>query len=199
MTTIERPAAFVSAATLLLVALPVLAHTDAGSVSGFASGFLHPVSGLDHVAAMAAVGLWGAFLGQPAIWLLPVVFPMVMALGGVLGIAGIPVPGVEILIALSGMVLGSMVVFRVKPPIAVAAALVGLFAIFHGHAHGMELPGAASPLGYSAGFVICTGLIHLSGIAFGLLTKWKKGEIAVRILGGVIVLAGAYFLVNSLR
>jgi urease accessory protein len=120
-----------------------------------------------------------------------------MALGGVLGIAEVPLPGVEILIALSGIVLGLMVVLKAEPPIWAAAVIVGTFAVFHGYAHGTELPKSATPLAYSLGFVISTGLIHIGGISFGLLTKWPKGLIAVRVLGGGIVLVGLYFLKSA--
>jgi urease accessory protein len=174
------------------------AHEGAGIAGGFASGFLHPLLGWDHVVAMVAVGLWGAFLGNPAIWILPVVFPLVMAFGGALGVMGIPVPAVETGIAASAIVLGAMVLFAVRPPIPVAAVLVGAFAIFHGHAHGTELPGAANPLAYSIGFVISTGLLHLSGIAFGALVRWPMGKLAVRAGGGAIALVGLGFLTGAL-
>lgn len=172
----------------------VFGHEGAGIAGGFVSGFLHPILGWDHVAAMIAVGLWGAFLGSPAIWILPIVFPLVMAFGGALGVAGVPVPAVETGIAVSAVVLGAMVVFAARPPIWIAAVIVGAFAIFHGHAHGTELPGAANPLAYSVGFVIATGLLHLCGIVFGLLVRWPTGKIAVRTGGGVIALAGVGFL-----
>lgn len=176
-----------------------LAHSDAASISGgFLSGFLHPMLGLDHVVAMVAVGLWGVFLGRPAIWILPVVFPLVMAFGGALGVMGVPVPYIEAGIALSGLVLGLAVAFAVRPPIWVAAVLVGAFAIFHGHAHGTELPNAANPLIYSIGFVIGTGLLHLAGIAFGELTRWSWGKYAVRSGGAVIALVGLGFLTGTL-
>jgi urease accessory protein len=172
---------------------PALAHT--GSVSGgFAGGLSHPLFGPDHVAAMVAVGLWGAFLGPPAIYVLPVVFPLVMALGGVLGILGMPLPGVEIGIAVSAAVLGTMVALASRPPLWVAGVIVGAFAIFHGHAHGGELPPGADALAYSLGFVIATGCLHLFGIAFGLLTRWPVGRIAVRTAGGGIAVAGLMFL-----
>jgi urease accessory protein len=170
------------------------AHTGEGAIGGFISGFLHPVFGFDHVIAMVAVGLWGAFLGMPAMWLLPVVFPLVMAGGGVLGILGVPVPAVEIGIAVSAIVLGASVAFAVRPPIWVAALIVGVFAIFHGHAHGAELPEAANPLAYSIGFVLATGLLHLSGIAFGLLVRWPAGRAAVRSGGAIISILGCIFL-----
>ncbi|MGD8557932.1 MAG: HupE/UreJ family protein [Chromatiales bacterium] len=182
------------AALLLLAVSDVSAHSAEGLAGGFFSGLMHPVLGPDHVIAMVAVGLWGAFLGKPAIWLLPIVFPMVMAFGGALGVAGVPVPAVETGIAVSAIVLGAMVAFAVRPPIWVAAVIVGAFAIFHGHAHGTELPGAANPLAYSLGFVIATGLLHLCGIAFGTLTHWPAGKVAVRAGGGLIALGGFAFL-----
>jgi urease accessory protein len=183
---------------LLAVALPALAHTEAADLSGgFLTGFLHPLLGWDHVVAMVAVGLWGAFLGRPAIWVLPVVFPLVMAFGGVLGLLGVPLPGVEVGIAVSAIVLGAMVALAARPPLAVAAALVGAFAIFHGHAHGTELPAAANPLAFSLGFVIATGLLHACGIAFGALVRWPQGRIAVRASGGLIGLVGVGFLVAA--
>ena len=181
--------------TLLIVyASAASAHAGAGITGGFISGFLHPVLGWDHVVAMVAVGLWGAFLGIPAIWILPVVFPLVMAFGGALGVMGVPVPAVETGIAASAVVLGAMVAFAVRPPIWIAAIIVGAFAIFHGHAHGTELPNAANPLAYSIGFVLSTGLLHLSGIAFGLLVRWPIGKVAVQAGGGLIALAGVGFL-----
>jgi urease accessory protein len=161
---------------------------------GFADGFAHPLFGPDHIVAMVAVGLWGAFLGAPAIWLLPITFPLVMALGGVLGIIGVPIPGVEIGIAASAIVLGLMVALAARPPLWIAAALVGAFAIFHGHAHGAELPAAADAVAFSLGFVIATGMLHLCGIAFGLLARWPAGRIAVRTAGAAIALAGVAFL-----
>jgi len=174
------------------------AHTGEGAVGGFLSGLFHPILGPDHVIAMVAVGLWGAFLGVPAIWLLPVVFPLVMALGGIMGILGIPVPAVEIGIAVSAIALGALIAFAARPPIWVAAIIVGIFAIFHGHAHGTELPEAANPLAYSIGFVLATGLLHATGIAFGLLTKWPAGRIAVRSGGVIISILGCVFLASAI-
>jgi urease accessory protein len=174
------------------------AHTGEGAVGGFISGLMHPVVGPDHVIAMVAVGLWGAFLGVPAIWLLPVVFPLVMALGGIMGILGIPVPAVEIGIAVSAIALGALIAFAARPPIWIASIIVGIFAIFHGHAHGTELPEAANPLAYSLGFVLATGILHVSGIAFGLLTKWPAGRVAVRSGGVIISILGCVFLVAAI-
>jgi urease accessory protein len=177
----------------MLSAAPALAHTGE-SGGGFISGLAHPIFGPDHVVAMVAVGLWGAFLGVPAIWLLPVVFPLVMALGGVLGIIGMPMVAVETGIATSAIVLGLMVALAARPPLWAAAVLVGAFAIFHGYAHGKELPDGANAVAFSAGFVIATGLLHLCGIAFGLLTRWPAGRYAVRGAGGVIALVGVAYL-----
>ena len=178
---------------LLIMPVPALAHEGSGT-GGFIGGFSHPLLGPDHIVAMVAVGLWGAFLGAPAIWTLPIVFPLVMAGGGVLGIIGFGLPGVEIGIAVSAIALGLMVALAARPPIFVAALLVGAFAVFHGHAHGAELPPGSDAVAYSAGFVIATGLLHLTGISFGLLARWPAGRIAVRLAGIVIAVVGAAFL-----
>lgn len=185
---------------LMVFVLPstASAHNETGTIGGFLSGFKHPLTGLDHIVAMVAVGLWGAFLGGRAMWTLPVVFPVVMAMGGALGVLGVPMPGVETGIALSGVVLGAMVALAAKPPLWVAAVIVGIFAVFHGYAHGAELPEAANAMTFAIGFVISTGLLHLSGIAFGLLTKWPWGRIAVRVGGVVIALVGFAFLFHLL-
>jgi urease accessory protein len=179
---------------LVFLALPAWAHTGEGYGGGFVAGFTHPILGWDHVAAMVAVGLWGAFLGSPAIWTLPVVFPLVMAVGAAAGIAGLPVPAVETGIALSAAVLGLMIVLAARPPLWIAAVIVGAFAIFHGYAHGTELPTTVNAFAYAVGFVVSTGLLQLIGIAFGLLVKWPAGRIAVRSAGGLISLAGVAFL-----
>ena len=170
------------------------AHTGEGISGGFLSGLTHPIFGWDHVVAMVAVGLWGAVLGRPAIWILPIVFPLVMAFGAALGVVGIEVPFIEAGIALSGVVLGLLILFLVKAPMAVAAVLVGLFAIFHGHAHGTELPESANPIAYAIGFVIATGLLHLFGIVFGTLMSSNAGKLAVRAGGALSGLVGAAFL-----
>ena len=173
---------------------PALAHTGEDLAGGFASGFAHPIFGIDHVIAMVAVGLWGAFLGAPAIWLLPIIFPLVMAAGGGLGILGVPLPSVETGIALSAVVLGLMVALAARPPLWIAAVIVGAFAIFHGHAHGVEMPTASNALAYALGFVIATGLLHLLGIGFGLLARWPLGSAAIRTAGVIIAVAGGGYL-----
>src|SRR6266850_7421296 len=189
-----RSRASILALPIMLMATPALAHTEESGIGGFLGGFAHPILGPDHVIAMVAVGLWGAFLGAPAIWLLPIVFPLVMACGGVLGSLGVPLPGVETAIAISAVVLGLMVALAARPPLWVAAVLVGGFAIFHGHAHGAELPAGADAVAFSVGFVAATGLLHLAGISFGLLARWPAGRLAVRAAGGAIAVAGVAFL-----
>jgi len=179
---------------LLSCAPSALAHPQKGEAVGFLTGFRHPISGLDHVLAMVAVGLWGAQLGSPAIWLLPVAFPMVMAVGGMLGLMGVPIPGIEYGIALSAILLGAAVMFEVRPPLGVAAALVGFFAIFHGHAHGTELPPGQSALLYSMGFVIATGCLHAVGIGIGTVHRWAWGKIALRVAGAMVAVGGAFFM-----
>jgi len=181
-------------ALLSVTAGPAFAHSENGVAIDFVGGFTHPIFGPDHVVAMVAVGLWGAFLGMPAIWLLPVVFPLVMAIAGAFGVLGVPLPGVETGIALSAIALGGMVAFAAKPPLSVAAVLVGAFAVFHGHAHGAELPVGADAIAYSMGFVIATGMLHVSGIAFGALSRWPAGRIAVRAMGAVIAVIGFAYL-----
>lgn len=172
------------------------AHTAEGIQGGFVSGFFHPILGWDHVVAMVAVGLWGAFLGAPAIWILPVVFPVVMSFGAALGIAGVPLPAVETGIAASALVLGLLIAFAARPPLWVAGVIVAAFAIFHGYANGAELPQSADPFAYAIGFVLATGLLHLVGISFGLLGRWPAGRMAVRTAGGVISLIGAGYLLG---
>lgn len=182
-------------AGLSLISSPLLAHTGE-DVGGLFAGLSHPIGGLDHVVAMIAVGLWGGILGRPALWMLPIAFPVMMAIAGAFGAAGVPLPGVETGIALSGIVLGAMVLFSVQVPLTVAMALVGVFAVFHGHAHGAELPASVNPMAYALGFVISTGLLHLCGIAVGSLGKWPVGRVLVRAAGAAIALAGGAFLVG---
>jgi urease accessory protein len=147
---------------------------------------------------MVAVGLWGAQLGASAIWLLPIAFPLIMAVGGVLGVIGVPVPNVEIGIALSGVVLGLMVAFASRPPLWMALLIVAAFAIFHGHSHGTALPVFGVPILYASGFVIATGLLHLCGILIGATNRWQGGEALIRGGGVLIALTGAYFFYRQL-
>lgn len=184
----------------LLPALAIFAslHEESGAATGLLAGLLHPITGADHVLAMVAVGIWGAQLGRPAVWLLPVAFPLVMALGGALGLVGLPLPGVEIGIALSALALGVLVLAECRPAPWIAAIVVGAFAIFHGHAHGTELPEGASGVTYSVGFVVSTGCLHAAGIALGLLHRSKGGRRALRGVGALIAAGGAWFLWGAL-
>lgn len=170
------------------------AHAETMAADGFRNGFVHPFSGPDHLLAMLAVGLWGAQLGSPAVWLLPVTFPMIMALGGTIGLMGIQIPLVELGVASSAIALGACVLAEARPPLWMAAVLVGFFGIFHGNAHGTELPPGASGLMYSIGFVIATGSIHMAGVAIGLVHRWKSGQVALRVAGAAVGLAGCVFL-----
>jgi len=143
---------------------------------------------------MVAVGMWGAQLGAPAMWVLPVVFPMVMAFGGMMGLMGIQLPGIELCIALSALALGFAVFREARPKLWIAAIIVGFFAIAHGHAHGTELPLGASGALYSIGFVIATGLLHALGIGIGLIHRWPAGRIALRFAGAIVAMGGVFFL-----
>jgi urease accessory protein len=182
---------------VLIVAGSAQAHAGTGLPGGFASGFEHPLSGLDHLLAMVSVGLWGAFLGRPLIYLLPVIFPTVMAGGAVLAMMGLRLPSVELGIALSVLVLGGCIAFAVRAPIPVAAIIVGAFALFHGYAHGKELPSAADPIGYSAGFVLATGLLHVLGIGIGTVNVRPAGVLATRSAGGLIAATGLWFVYQA--
>jgi len=179
---------------LLLYPLTAFAHKRGGEAIGFVSGFEHPISGLDHILAMVAVGLWGAQLGAPAIWVLPVVFPMVMAMGGMMGLMGIKLPGIELCIAFSAVALGFAVFREARPKLWMAAIIVGFFAIAHGHAHGTELPAGASGVLYSIGFVIATGLLHATGIGIGIVHRWPAGRVGLRLAGAIVAMAGVFFL-----
>jgi urease accessory protein len=186
------------AVLLLLWAQDACAHVQMGEAAGFLSGLLHPISGLDHVLAMVAVGLWGAQLGAPALWVLPVAFPLVMALGGMLGLMGVPLPGIEHGIAASALLLGAAVALEVRASLVVTALLVGVFAIFHGHAHGTELPPGQSALLYSMGFVIATGGLHAVGIGIGVVHRWTWGRYLLRVAGAVVAIDGVFFLWKAL-
>ncbi len=185
-------ASLVGVVALLAIPSPLAAH-EGGAAAGLLSGLYHPISGLDHVLAMLAVGIWGAQLGPPAIWVLPVTFPMVMAFGGMLALIGVPLPSVEIGIGLSALFLGLMVAFEFQPPLRAAAVLVGFFAVFHGYAHGAELPEGQSGILYSIGFVASTGTLHACGIGIGLIHRWERGKRTLRTAGAGIAAAGAWF------
>ena len=173
------------------------AHTGLADTSGFAHGFLHPLNGIDHVLAMVAVGVYAALLGGRALWLVPLAFVAMMAAGGALGIAGIPVPFAEIGIALSVLVLGLAIAFRLRIPALAAIAVVGLFAIFHGYAHGAEMPETASGFAYGVGFVVATVLLHALGIGLGLalaVLGEQRGRRVAQIAGALATFAGVALL-----
>lgn len=190
------PAHRAAAALLTLVAAPVLAHTETTLAGGFTSGFLHPLGGGDHLLAMVAVGIWGAVLGAPLLWLLPVTFPMLMVLGAVAALAGLTLPAVEPGIALSVLVLGAAIAafWRARP--AAALVVVAAFGFLHGYAHGAELPDAASPAAYACGFVLASGLLHATGIALGTVRAAPRGATVLRVLGLGIATAGAWMLLR---
>jgi len=183
-------------ALALLVLLPssAFAHVERGQAAGFVTGFRHPWSGWDHILAMIAVGIWGAQLRAPAIWLLPVTFPMVMAFGGFLGLIGVHLPGVEFGIAASALLLGVMVCVEARPKLIWAAVLVGVFGLYHGHAHGTELPPGQSGMLDSMAFVVATGCLHAVGIGLGLVHPLPAGRWALRAAGAFIAILGLFFI-----
>lgn len=176
-----------------LIAPSAQAHVGTGVSGGLAAGLLHPVTGLDHVLAMLAVGMWGACLGRPMIWALPASFLFMLLAGGLLGMQGIALPHGEAGIAASVIVLGLSIACAWKSPLAVALIIVAVFGLFHGHAHGIELPLAASPAAYAAGFALTTGLLHVAGIAAGLLSRRYFGDLLLRLGGAAISLTGIWF------
>lgn len=180
---------------LLLILLPTaaFAHTGHGDTAGFIHGFIHPVGGLDHVLAMLAVGVFAYVLGGRALWLVPLSFVAMMAVGFLLGVGRVDVPFVELGIALSSVVIGGAAALGRPLPVAAASALVGVFAIFHGHAHGAEMPAAASGLEYAAGFIAATALLHLIGIGAALGVArlvGKMGRPIAQVAGGLFALGG---------
>lgn len=187
--------AYVAVAVLASFAsTPVFAHEAESLRGGIIAGALHPLSGPDHMLAMVAVGIWGALLGRPLLVVLPVVFPLVMALSGMAAIMGLKLPPVEIGIAFSVITLGGAIALALRPPAWGAIGLVAVFAVFHGYAHGQELPSLADPVGYSIGFVTITGALHLSGIGIGLIDHLRGGRALLRAIGAAIATCGTLFL-----
>ena len=171
-----------------------LAHVGDHSHMGFIEGLLHPFSGIDHVLAMVAVGLWASQLGGRALWLLPLTFPVVMAAGAALGFGGVALLWVEIGITASVLVLGAVVALTLRPTLAVSLPLIGLFAALHGYGHGVELPASASALTYAAGFVAATLVLHAIGIAIGFAANRLPVRFAARTAGGAIACVGLLLL-----
>jgi len=183
-----------AALALASATAPALAHTGHGDVSGFVAGFLHPVGGLDHVLAMVAVGLFAAHLGGRALWAVPAAFVALMAVGAALGMNGVGVPHVETGIALSVIVLGAVLALGLTLPVGVAMGLVGFFAIFHGHAHGAELPAGASGAAYAAGFLLATAALHGAGVGVGIIAGRLASMRAVQLGGAAMAAAGVGLL-----
>lgn len=189
---------WLSLALAMTAARSAQAHMLGGPMGGFGSGFEHPLLGPDHFLAMLAVGLWGAQLGGRAVWSLPATFPLIMCLGGIAGMTEIvPMPFMELGIGLSVVVLGLAIAVRWRAHEFIALALISVFAIFHGYAHGQELPGAADPAAYAVGFVVATGLIHVAGVAIGMLLGKVSGGRLIQVLGGLVALCGLYFVIDA--
>lgn len=180
----------------LLFMPPLLfAHTDAGIASGFWSGFVHPFGGLDHMLAMLAVGIWASQLSEKAVWVVPLTFVGVMLIAGAVGMAGVALPFVEQGILISILILGILIAIAARFPLGASAVIVGLFAIFHGHAHGEEIPAAITGLSYAIGFGFATILLHGMGIGFGMLFKHPERVPVVRYAGVAITVLGVYLLI----
>jgi urease accessory protein len=187
------------AAAVVLIPTVALAHAGHGDTSGLVHGFTHPITGIDHVLAMVAVGVLAVQFSGPALWLIPLSFIGVMTVGGALGIAGFPLPFAELGVTLSVVVLGLAIAFPFRSQMLAAMALVGLFALFHGHAHGAEMPAAASALYYTAGFIGATALLHTTGIGLGLLFGPGAGWFGHRVVqagGSAIALFGTAILIG---
>ena len=183
-----------TALAALLAANAAQAHIISAQGAGFAAGFAHPFSGLDHLVAMVAVGLWAAQLGGRARWIVPLAFMGALAAGAGLALAGVRLPAVETGIASSVMILGLLIAIAARLPTAASAVLVGAFAVFHGHAHGTELPQAASGALYGAGFLLATGLLHATGLGLGAAMQRRFESAWLRALGGGIAAIGAVML-----
>jgi urease accessory protein len=194
----DRAGRMILTAAMLVVASGGLAeaHVTGAPMEGLQSGFEHPLFGIDHLLAMLAVGIWGAQMGGRSVWTLPVTFPLIMTVGGIAGMAGLPLPHVELGIALSVLALGLAIALAWHPAEIAALALIAVFAIFHGYAHGVELPGAADPAAYAVGFVVATGMIHVCGIGIGLLIGRLYHGLVSRGLGAAIGAGGLYFLLS---
>jgi len=181
---------------LLLIALPTAAFAHPGhpgDAAGLLHGFMHPVGGIDHILAMVAVGVFAFVLGGRALFLVPLAFVAMMAAGFVLGVSGVDLPFVELGIALSSVVIGAAAAWGKPMPVAAAMSLVGVFAIFHGHAHGAEMPVDALGLEYAAGFIVATALLHAAGIAAAMgVAKLvgKYGKVVAQVAGGLFALGG---------
>jgi urease accessory protein len=172
------------------------AHTGVHEMMGRASGFIHPITGADHVLAMVAVGLWAVQQGGRALWAVPVAFVAMMMAGGMLGLAGVALPYAELGILMSVLVLGAVVAGAFEMPLAFSASMVGVFALCHGYMHGVEMPSAANAVPYSLGFVLATVLLHVAGMSMGVILRKLSTEKAMRLAGGAITLGGIYLSIG---
>ena len=180
--------------TLSLLLIPTLAHAHVGigETSGFLRGMGHPLSGIDHICAMVAVGLWASQMGGRSLWLIPLTFLFVMATGGLLGMSGVTLPFVEQGITASVLILGVFIAAAIRMPLAASVTLVGLFALCHGHAHGAEMPASASGLQFAMGFVLATAVFQALGIGLGVAMQKQGRPMVVRFAGLAIICCGAY-------
>lgn len=186
----------IALAAPLVLASPALAHLDPAAHGSFAAGFTHPVFGLDHILAMVAVGLWAVVLGGRALWALPAAFVGAMVLGFGLSLAGLPLPLVEPMILASVLALGGLTALALPIALPVAAAIVGVLALFHGHAHGSEMAGATA-LSYLAGFATATAFLHGAGVVAGVVMARPLGLMAARVAGGLVALGGAVLVMGG--
>lgn len=186
----------VLAVILALISAPASAHLLGMHGTGFEAGVIHPFTGLDHLLAMLAVGIWAAQQGGRALWAIPLAFVGMMSLGGVLALTGMQLPMVETGIATSLLVLGLLVAFSARLPIAAGATLAGLFALFHGYAHGIEIPLATSPAGYALGFIAATAALHGIGIVLG--KYMKQGSLPwLQLSGAAVAATGAWLMLGN--
>jgi urease accessory protein len=182
-------------AALMLLPSFAYAHVGAGEADGFLHGFMHPANGLDHICTMLAIGLWAAQMGGRSLWAVPLTFVAVMALGGALPMLGIGLPFVGQGIVLSVLLLGVLIAASVRLPLLPSGSMVGLFALWHGRAHGTEMPELASGIEYALGFMLATALLHAIGIAFGLGMQRLARERVIHAAGAGIALCGVYLAV----
>jgi urease accessory protein len=191
-----KSVAYIAITAMLLIPAVAQAHVGVGEASGFMHGFAHPLGGLDHLCTMLAVGLWAAQMGGRSVWFVPLTFISVMALGGVLPLLGIALPFVEQGIVLSVLLLGVLITAAIRLPLWLGSSMVALFALWHGHAHGAEMPENASGVGYALGFMLATASLHVAGIGFGLGMQRLAHIQLIRAVGASIALCGVYLAMN---
>lgn len=195
----KRAAVTTFVAFLVFAPAAALAHPGHDAAGGLLHGFVHPVTGIDHVLAMIAVGVIAAQYGGRALWLVPTSFLVAMAIAGVIGMAGIVVPVAEVGIGVSVVVLGLVIAFQLRPPTFVAMTVVGFFALFHGYAHGAELPDGMAGLSFALGFLLATALLHSTGVGLGLLMQRQaSSRRLIQAGGGAMALVGIAVLASFL-